>query len=307
MSIFSYKEFKFDFVGKKKIWYIIALIFIIPGMVMLAISGLNLGLDFTGGSILEVAYTENADLSDVREIVMNSASHNPSVNESEDNHFIIKTEEMEEEESKALLEELSTLGELTQLRSDRIGPVIGQELLHNARLAMLIAGLLMLLYITIRFRFNYAVTAILCLAHDILVVLSMMAIFRVEVDSAFIAALLTVVGYSINNTIVVYDRIRENQGLSARIGDAALVNNSINETLTRSINTTIAVMILLLALFLLGGATTKNFILAMIIGLTAGFFSSCFLAGNFLLEVSKLFGMNLNGTKIKKVASAKAR
>lgn len=299
MSMFSYKEFHFDFVGKKKIWYIIALLFIIPGLVLMAISGLNLGLDFTGGSILEVTFDVDAELADVRAIVTENVSHNPAVNESDDNRFTIRTEEMEEEDSQALLDALSTLGTVTVLRSDRIGPVIGQELLRNAQLAMLIAGVLMLAYITIRFKFNYALTAIAALAHDILVLLSMFAILRVEVDSAFIAALLTTIGYSINNTIVVYDRIRENRAYKSRMDDATLVNSSINETLTRSINTTLAVLILLVAMFVLGGDTTKNFVLAMIIGLCAGFFSSCFLAGNFLLEISKWIGMDLSGNRKK--------
>ncbi|MDO4733098.1 MAG: protein translocase subunit SecF [Bacillota bacterium] len=297
MSMFSYKEFHFDFVGKKKIWYIIALLFIVPGLVLMAFSGLNLGLDFTGGSILEVTFDTDADLADVRAIVTENVSHNPAVNESDDNHFTIRTEELEEEDSQALVDALSALGEVTVQRSDRIGPVIGQELLRNAQLALLIAGALMLLYITIRFKFNYALTAIMALGHDILVLLSMFAILRVEVDSAFIAALLTTIGYSINNTIVVYDRIRENQTYKGRMEPAALVNNSINETLTRSINTTIAVLILLFALFILGGDTTKNFVLAMIIGLCAGFFSSCFLAGNLLLEVSKWIRMDLAGNR----------
>jgi len=299
MSMFSYKEFHFDFVGKKKIWYIIALLVIIPGLLMMAITGMNMGLDFTGGSILEVTFDTDVELADVRAIVTENVSHNPAVNESDDNHFTIRIEEMKEEDSQALLDALSALGEVTVLRSGLIGPVIGQELLRNAQLAMLIAGVLMLAYITLRFKFNYALTAVLALVHDILVLLSMFTILQVEVDSAFIAALLTTIGYSINNTIVVYDRIRENRTYKGRMDDATLVNNSINETLTRSINTTLAVLILLVAMFVLGGDTTKNFVLAMIIGLCAGFFSSCFLAGNLLLEISKWIGMDLSGNRKK--------
>ena len=305
-KLFSYKQYNYNFVGKKRIWYIIALLAIVPGLIVLAISGLNLGLDFTGGSYMSISYTDSVDLAEVRAVVMDNVTQNPAVNEGEGNVFTIRTEELEEEESQVLLEQLSTLGEGMELESSsRIGPVIGQELLRNARLALLIAGVLMLVYITIRFKFNYAVTAIVALIHDILVLLSMFAIFRFEVDNAFIAALLTTIGYSINNTIVVYDRIRENRSFPGRTDDAALVNASINETLTRSINTTLAVLILLFSLLLFGGATTKNFVLAMIIGLCAGFYSSCFLAGNFLLEINKLFGMGLDGIKRKNKNGAK--
>ncbi len=304
-KLFGYKEYHFDFVGKKMIWYIIALCAIIPGLVMMAIIGMNQGLDFTGGSLMQVQFTENVELADVREVVMNTVAKNPAVNEADDNTFSIRTEELEESDSQALVEALGELGEVTVLKSDRIGPVIGQELLHNAKLALLIAGLLMLLYITIRFKFNFALTAILALCHDVLVLLSMFTIFQIEIDSAFVAALLTTIGYSINNTIVVYDRIRENRQIGGRMDDETLVNKSINETLTRSINTTIAVLILLVALIVFGGATTKNFVLAMIIGLCAGFFSSCFLAGNLLLEVSKLIGMGLDGNRRKVAAKRK--
>ena len=305
-KLFGYKQYNFNFVGRKVIWYIIALCAIVPGLIILAISGLNLGLDFTGGSYLSISYSTPVDLAEVRAVVMDNVVQNPSVNEGEGNTFTIRTEELEEAESQTLLDQLSALGDGMSLgSSSRIGPVTGQELLRNARLAMLIAGVLMLLYITIRFKFNYAVTAIVALIHDVLVLLSMFAIFRFEVDNAFIAALLTTIGYSINNTIVVYDRIRENRSFPGRTDDATLVNASINETLTRSINTTLAVLILLFSLLLFGGSTTKNFVLAMIIGLCAGFYSSCFLAGNFLLEINMLFGMGLDGVRRKNKNGAK--
>ena len=179
---------------------------------------------------------------------------------------------------------------MTVMRNDFIGPTVGKELLSSARWAVLIAGILMLAYITIRFRFNYAVTSIIGLLHDILVIISVFTIFRVEINSYFIAALLTIVGYSINNTIVIFDRIRENSGLHGKMDPKDLINTSINETLGRTINTVIAVLILLFSLLLFGGATTKNFILALTVGMFAGFFSSVFLVGSALYDISSKMG-----------------
>lgn len=299
-NIFGYKQFSFNFVGKKLLWYIIALCVIVPGLVVLCISGLNQGIDFTGGTYMIVRYDQAVELSDVREVVSRNVEQTPTINESEDNTFTIKTEELTNESSDALLADLETLGQMTVRSNQLVGPVIGSELLRNAKLALIIAGVLMLLYITIRFKFNFALTAILALCHDVLVLISIFAIFRIEVNSYFIAAILTILGYSINNTIVVYDRIRENIGLQNQKDSAAIVNASINETLTRSINTTLAVLILLLSLLFFGGETTRDFVLAMTIGVCAGFFSSSFLAGNLLLDLSNLIGFNLQGKRVLK-------
>ncbi|MDO4582447.1 MAG: protein translocase subunit SecF [Bacillota bacterium] len=297
LNIFGYKQFKFNFIGRRLLWYIIALVFIVPGMVMLAVNGLNLGIDFTGGSVLEVAYEQETALEDVREIVASMVEQTPAVNESNANQFYIRTIELEEEESQALIAALEELGPLTVMKTERIGPVIGSELLRSARWAILIAGVLMLLYITFRFKFDFALTAILALAHDVLVLLSIFAIFRIEVNSYFIAAVLTIVGYSINNTIVIFDRIRENSRFTGKKDYPQLINTSINQTLTRTINTVLAVLILLFALYILGGDTTKTFVLALIIGMFAGFFSSVFLVGNFLNDIIRKLGHDFSAAK----------
>lgn len=290
----------FDYIGKQKIWYIVTSLIIIPGMICLAVSGLNLGIDFTGGSILQVQYEQTAvtvELADVRSIVSGMVEQTPSIQQSENNQFQIRTEELEEDKSAELVEALSTLGPVNVMRSERIGPIIGAELLRNAQLALIIASILMLAYITIRFQFNFALTAILALVHDVLVMISIFAILQIEVDSAFIAALLTVVGYSINNTIVVFDRIRENVRIQARMTAKELINSSINQTFTRSVNTVLAVMFLLVSMLLFGGDTTKIFILALIVGIVAGFYSSLCLLGNFLENISRKSGLSVGKSK----------
>ena len=296
-------EFKVDYIGLKKIFYGVALLVIVPGLICLIIFGLNLGIDFTGGSILQVQFNQPVEQAAVRDIVSEFVSQTPAIQESEGNQFLIRTQELEEEQSAALVTALGELGEVQILRSERIGPVIGAELLSNARWALIIAAIMMLAYITLRFQFNFALTAVLALAHDSLIILCVFAILRIEVDSAFIAAILTTIGYSINNTIVVFDRIRENVRNQERMTVSDLINASINQTFTRSVNTVLAVLFLLLALLLFGGDTTKIFMLALTVGMVAGFYSSLCLVGNFLEQISRKTGLSVG----KKKAAVRVR
>lgn len=305
-NLFGYKEHNINFISKKKIFYIIALILIVPGLIMTAFSGLNAGIEFTGGTRIVVSYTDDVELSAVRDTVSGIVSQTPTVNESTEGSFSIRTETLSEEDQASLIASLGELGTLDSTKTNitLIGPTIGSELLRNALWALLIAAVLILVYITIRFKFNYALTAIVALLHDVLVIISIFAIFRIEVESAFIAAILTTIGYSINNTIIIFDRVRENSGLYGKKELPVLVNESINQTLGRTINTILAVLFLLLALMIFGGETTKIFILAMVIGLVAGFFSSVCLVGNLLIDITRL--TSKKGSS-KKVATAKGK
>jgi SecD/SecF fusion protein len=303
------RTFKFDYLGKQKIFYGLALLIIVPGLVCLFINGLNLGIDFAGGNILQIEFDHPVEQAQVREIVSGFVSQTPSVQQSEGNQFLIRTEMLDNGEEvldeagnkisreTELIKALGALGEVNTLRNDFIGPVIGAELLSNARMALIIAAILMLAYITLRFQFNFAVTALLALAHDALIIVCVFAILRIEVDSAFIAAILTTIGYSINNTIVVFDRIRENVRHQERMTVRDLINASINQTFTRSVNTVLAVLFLLVSLLLFGGATTKIFILALTVGMVAGFFSSLCLVGNFLEQISRKTGLSVGKSK----------
>jgi preprotein translocase subunit SecF len=178
------------------------------------------------------------------------------------------------------------LGEIEITRNDAIGPVIGSELRTNALLAIIVAVILMLAYIAFRFKFNYGLASIIAQVFDVMVVISIFSLFRLEINSAFIATILTVVGYSINNTIVIFDRVRENIRKDRSLISGDLINKSIKQTLTRTINTVVAVLILLFCLMILGGETTKIFTFGIIVGVLAGFFSSVFLTGNFLNDLN---------------------
>jgi len=298
-------------IGKRKIWYAISVIIILAGLISFLTQGLNKGLDFTGGNVFQIEFTQMPEASALRSVVEKYVSQTPTIQQSGDESFLIRTADMDEENSNAMLDELkTTFGDQEVLRNERIGPTIGKELMGKAQKALIIAIICMLIYITIRFKFNYAISAIVPLVHDILITLGLFSIMQLEVDSSFVAAILTILGYSINNTIVIFDRIRENTRKLGKMPFGDLVNISINQTLARSINTSIAVLILLFALFLFGGASTKNFALALIVGVVAGCYSSVFIAGSILTELggrmkSKTSNSAKNSSKPKSNATAK--
>ncbi len=266
------------FVRLRKLWYLISIAVILPGLISLAVRGLNLGIDFTGGTILEIRYEQSVAVEKVREAVAAlGLETSRGVQQSGEKDFLLRTRHLSQEEMDKLLAELAKPGQFTTLRNASVGPVIGRELTYKALLALIIASILMIIYITIRFEFKQGIAAVLALVHDTLVVTGIFSIFQLEVDSAFIAAILTILGYSINDTIIIFDRIRENMRSRAK-GESLedLVNKSIWQTLTRSINTVLAVLFVLAALYFLGGSTIKNFVLALLIGVVSGMYSSIF-------------------------------
>ena len=290
-----------DVINKRKLWYAISVVLLLVGLASLLFRGLNLGIDFTGGNNMQLQFTQSLTAEDLRAVVSAYVDATPTIQESDDNVFLIRTEDMSEEKSNQLLSQISTeLSAFDILRNERIGPVIGAELIANAWWALLLALALMLLYITIRFRFNFAVSAIVPLMHDALMVVGIFSILQIEVDSTFVAAILTVLGYSINSTIVIFDRIRENRELHPKQGFNDLINESINQTLGRSINTSVAVLLLVLCLFLLGGDTTRAFSLALVIGVIAGAYSSVFIAGSILSDLTRLRGADKNEIRAAK-------
>jgi len=283
------REFNFNFIGKKKIWYIISLAIIIPGMFSLGFRGLNMGIDFAGGNIYQLQFANETSLSQVTDIVDDYVSQSPSIQETKDNQFLIRTSVMTEDESNTMLADMEKqLGTTTIMRNESIGAVVGSELQKNAIWAVFWALIAMLIYVSFRFKPAYAVSAVISLIHDVLVMIAIFSFLKIEVNSPFIAACLTVVGYSINNAIVVFDRVRENINYKVKDEFPVLINKSINQTMGRSINTIVAVLILLFCLLFLGGETTKTFILALVVGIVAGAYSSMFIAGPLLADLSKL-------------------
>ncbi len=268
-----------DFIGKRKFWYILSLLVLIPGLISLMLQGLNLGIDFAGGTIAQVKFQQEVRIEDLRAELTNQGYGSSKIQEMDDGSYQIKTTYLEQEQQNQLVEGLQTsLGELELLRSEAVGATIGKELVQSGLLALGIAILLMIAYIAYRFELKFAIAGIIALFHDILIVVSVFSIFQLEVDSTFIAAVLTIFGYSINDKIVIFDRIRENLHKVKKAELLGVVNTSIKQSLTRSINTSVSTLILLVALFLFGGQTTKIFVLALIIGIAVGAYSSIFFA-----------------------------
>lgn len=268
-----------DFVGKRKLWYMISLVILILGLVSLAFQGLNLGIDFTGGTSLQLKFEQKVDVAKVRSGFSHVGLGSAQIQELNDGSFQVKTPFMTQDKTDEILAVVKgELGNLEILSTDAIGPTMGKEIFQKGLTALIVAIFLMVVYISVRFEWRFALTGILALLHDIFLTLGLFSIFQWEINSTFVAAVLTIFGYSINDTIVVFDRIRENIGDVKRDNLLNVVNNSIKLSLTRSIYTSASTLILLLALLIFGGETTKMFVLAMTLGISFGTYSSIFIA-----------------------------
>lgn len=246
--------------------------------------GFNLGIDFTGGTLLDLKFSRPVTVAEVRDVIKDYHLENSTIQlasgeqiEAAPNVFI-RTHVLDETERREVLSGMEKkLGTVEVLRVEKVGAVIGSELTKNAVIALALSWALMIVYISYRFEFKFAVSGIIAIAHDILIVIGAFSLLHKEIDASFVAAILTIVGYSINDTIVIFDRIRENlkthrKGASLQ----ELVNRSIWQTMTRSIYTVLTVLFATAALYFFGGETTKNFSLALLIGFASGAYSSIF-------------------------------
>ncbi|MPM46811.1 Protein translocase subunit SecF [bioreactor metagenome] len=275
---------KFDIIGKRYLWFLLSALVLVPCIISMAVQGFNLGIDFTGGTLLDLKFDRPVTVAEVRDVLKDHQLENSTIQlaaagqvASSQNVFI-RTHVLDENQRRALVNDMGQkLGAFDVLRVEKVGATIGSELTRNAVLALLISWLLMIGYITYRFEFKFAVAGILALIHDIIIVLGAFSLMQLEIDAAFVAALLTIVGYSINDTIVIFDRIRENLKAHRKGEDFKdLVNRSIWQTMTRSIYTVLTVLFAAVSLYVFGGETTKNFALALIIGISTGAYSSIF-------------------------------
>ncbi len=273
-----------DIVGKRKTWFTISCVILAIGfLAMIVRGGLNLGIDFTGGILMQIEFEEDVSVSKVQEILkseeLKDIDIGKSVVQRSDNIMLIRTRELSEDDVDKIVSVVKAeAGDLVNRGVKRIGPVVGKETFRSAALGLLIASLLVLVYIYIRFEFQFAVAAVLALLHDVFVILGLFALFQFEINSPFIAAILTIVGYSINDTIVIYDRIRENLRLYKKDTIEDVVNKSISQSLRRSINTSVTTLLVVLALIVLGAPVIREFSLALFFGIVAGTYSSIFIA-----------------------------
>jgi preprotein translocase subunit SecF len=282
----------------KRYWYFgISLLIIIPGIIALAVWGFPLAIDFTGGSLLEVRFESSEPPEPADVVSMLNAMPNvddPVVQSAGSQDIVIRSKPIGDPVKQEILEQLEREfgGPITLLRFESVGPSVGAEVAQRAAGAVGLATLGILAYISYAFRgiphaFRFGFAAILAMLHDVAVVLGVEAIFGHflgwEVDALFLTALLTVIGFSVHDSIVVFDRIRENQRVYRRLDFETLVNHSIVQTLDRSINTQLTVMLTLLALLLFGGVTTRHFVAILLIGVFSGTYSSIFNAAPILV------------------------
>ena len=299
-----------DLVAKRGLFYLISLALILPGVVFLIIApGLKPGIDFTGGSSLTVEFENDVEQSDLRTRLALEGHPDATVQNFGDRTFFIRTKELSDDAKASLLEslesDLSPDG-LTELSSDLVSPVVASETVLNAFYAVLAAALGIFIYVWWAFRnvpspFRYGAAAIVALIHDAVIVIGVFAILGVladiEVGTMFLIAILTVIGYSVNDTIVVFDRIRENVITYPNRELAEVVNLSISETIGRSLNTSLTLLVTLMALFLFGGSTIREFLLVLLIGVVAGTYSSIGIASQVLIsweygDIGRLFRRN---------------
>lgn len=284
-------DINIDFVGKRKLAMIISGVVILLGLASLVINGgPNYGIDFVGGTLVQVKFTDNTDASQIKESLSALDLGSVVVQHFGDdaNEFLIRVQENTKDKdlSKMISGSLeSTYGEgkVDIRRLEMVGPQVGKDLRQKGILSLLYAMLGILIYVSWRFELRFAVGAIIALLHDVLITLGVFSLSGREIDLPIIAAFLAIIGYSLNDTIIVYDRIRENYGKHQKKGFAAVVNSSINETLSRTILTSGTTLLVVAALFVFGGGVIHNFAFALLIGILVGTYSSIFVASPVLI------------------------
>lgn len=275
----------FDFMKYRKLALTISLVFVIASIFLLLTRGLNLGIDFTGGNVVQVEFTERPDITKVREVISGVVAREAMIQNFGEKGIIIRTNEDTEESRQNVVKALqANFADVKVTGFEKVGPVVGGELRRQAIIGVTIALIAILLYITVRFQFRFAVVSVVPLVHDVIIALGFFSLSQMEISSSFIAAILTIVGYSLNNTIIILDRVRENWGTLSREGIVNLVNKSLNQTLGRTINTTLTTLFPVLALCVWGGPVLMAFSYAMLVGMIAGTWSSMFVATGLLCE-----------------------
>ncbi len=286
----------YKIVEKRKIWFAISAVIILIGFVSMLTRGFNLGIDFTGGTLLELKFPKEITVEQVRDVLKGHGLENSIIQlansagqAATNDTALIRTQVLDEKLQKTVTDDFTAkMGNYEVLRIEKVGAVIGGELTRNALLAILVSWVLIIFYITWRFEFRFAISGIIALVQDVLVVMTVFSLFQIEIDSNFVAALLTIIGFSINDTIVIFDRIRENlRSFRRSDGIENMVNQSICQTMSRSIYTVLTVLFVTVSLYVFGGDTTRNFSLALLIGFSFGSFTSIFCCGSFWVELQK--------------------
>ena len=286
---------KLNIMGTRKTWLTLSGILVLGCLILLLTRGLNFGLDFTGGTLLERDFKKPVTAAQIRSVLTGPELKELDLGKSviqpvgDGSEALIRTKALSDQEIRKVDEALAKkFDKVEERRTEMVEPVIGRELLAQAGWALLIAWLLIMIYIGFRFEFRFGIAAVAALIHDVVIALGIFALIGREVNMPFVAAILTIVGYSINDTIVVFDRIRENLQKRRREGLVELVNDSIVQTLPRTINTSVTTLFAIVAILLFGGATLKDFSLALFIGIIVGTYSSIYIASPLWLGLKSM-------------------
>ena len=278
----------YNFMGLRKIAAVFSAVLLVASVVSLSTKGLVLGLDFSGGTQIEVGYEQPADVAAIRQQLEGAGFEGPVVIQygSETDVLIRLQGKPEPGLSEQVYDVLEDGSEAVELRRvDFVGPQIGEELREDGGLGMLTALAVVMLYVAIRFQLKFAIGAVLALAHDVVITLGFFSIVGLEFDLTVLAAILAVVGYSLNDTIVVSDRIRENFRKIRKATPVEVINESLSQTLWRTINTSVTTMLVLLALYFIGGELIHNFAVALMVGVGIGTYSSIYVAATVMLAL----------------------
>lgn len=290
-------------INYRNLFFTLSLLVIVPGILAVFTWGLNLGIDFSGGTLWEVKFdnAENIDPRSFQEFLIENGADVAQSAKTSDNSILIRMHTTDENKILEIKKEIETrYGHTEDLRLETVGPLISKELTQKAMLAVGLAICAIVLYITWAFRkvpkpaspLAFGICTIIALVHDVILVIGVFAIlghfFNIEIDSLFITALLTVIGFSVHDTIVVFDRIRENLNKQSQMTFEVVINNSLLETMARSLNTSLTAVFVLVALLLFGGESIKTFVLALLIGIISGTYSSIFNAAPLLVVWNNL-------------------
>jgi len=278
-----------NFMGYRKIAQIASAILLVISIASLSTNGLKLGLDFTGGTLVEVAYDQTADLGNIRSALETAGYNNALViNFGSDQDVLVR---LPQSNNSQLGDELLAVlkqgheGDIDLHRIEYVGPQVGEELREQGGLGLLAALISVMVYVTFRFQFKFSIAAVVALAHDVIIVLGFFSLLRLDFDLTVLAAILAVIGYSLNDTIVVSDRIRENFRIVRKGQPEDIINRSLTQTLGRTLMTSLTTLLVLTSLFVFGGEIIHGFATALIIGVFIGTYSSVFVAANMLLAL----------------------
>lgn len=300
----------FDIVGKKFWYFVFSGLLILPGIFSLFYWGLNLGIDFTGGTVVEIRLEKATNREEIIQVGKEAGVEISTVQTTGENSYQLRTNPLEDDSYGSLKSALdSKFGKVTELRRETVGPTVGAELLRRSVIALVVSSLMIVIYIAFAFRsvppptnsWRFGIVTIATLIHDVLILLGIFSILGhflgVQVDALFVTALLTTIGFSVHDTIVVFDRIRENLTKKNFSTFAETANHSIMQTIGRSLNTSLTVIFVLVALLLFGGSSMYWFIMALLIGMIAGTYSSIFNAAPLLVFWQELADKRLRRKK----------